>query len=392
MQNKKLIKYSCPFCKESNREVLYNYDISIKTLGDTSVTLVICLSCYFVFNSPRPTLKEINKHYQEDSSGAVYRENLEGSRSFKLDLRRSKFIEKYCTDLKKGNFLDVGCGQGSLLKKLNIPQLKKFGLDPIQNTSKDDTESIVFINGFIETYNVDLDKKYDVISCISSLEHYYNPDTVLNKFKQLLVLDGILILEIPDTLNPKAQLAEFFSFEHLSHFTKDSLTRILNFYNFDIIEFDKNVSIPNIRVAARKKNNTIYKKVKKSEKLIIKDTFNKYIETKKSEINRLGKVIYPIIEDCKINKKKILIYGAGDHTIHLFEHFKIENYVTKYVDSDPKKWGKKFRGKKIIKPSEIKNETLANIIISSHDYETEIFNTININNPNQLGITCLYNR
>lgn len=94
----------------------------------------------------------------------------------------------------------------------------------------------------------------------------------------------------------------------------------------------------------------------------------------------------------KLIKKKILIYGAGDHTIHLFEHFKIENYVTNYVDSDPKKWGKKFRGKKILKPSEIKNETLANIIISSHDYETEIFNTININNPNQLGVSCLYNR
>ena len=364
MQNKKLIKYSCPFCKDSNIEALYHYDISTKTLGDTSVTLVICLSCYFVFNSPRPSLEEINKHYQQDSPGAVYRENLDGSRSFKLDLERSKFIEKYCTDLKKGNFLDVGCGQGSLLKKLNIPQLKKFGLDPIQNTSKDDNSSIVFINGFIETYNVDLDKKYDMISCISSLEHYYNSDTVLNKFKQLLVLDGILILEIPDTLNPKAQLAEFFSFEHLSHFTKNSLTRILNLYDFDIIEFDKNVSIPNIRVAARKKNNIIHKKVKKSEKLIIKDTFNKYIETKKLEINRLGKLIYPIIE----------------------------KYVIKYIDSDPKKWGKKFRDKKILKPSEIKNETLANIIISSHDYESEIFNTNNINNPNQLGITCLYNR
>jgi 2-polyprenyl-3-methyl-5-hydroxy-6-metoxy-1,4-benzoquinol methylase len=66
----------------------------------------------------------------------------------------------------------------------------------------------------------DLDKKYDAISCISSLEHYYNPNIVLNKFKNLLILDGILILEVPDTLNPKAQLAEFFSFEHLSHFTK----------------------------------------------------------------------------------------------------------------------------------------------------------------------------
>jgi 2-polyprenyl-3-methyl-5-hydroxy-6-metoxy-1,4-benzoquinol methylase len=392
MLNNKLIEYSCPFCKKNNKEVLYQYDICTKTLGDTSVTLVICLSCYFVFNSPRPSLEEINKHYQEDSSGAVYRENLEGSRSFTLDLERSEFIEKNCSNLEKGNFLDVGCGQGSLLKKLKIPQLKKFGLDPIQNTSNDPNDSIVFINGFIETYKVDADKKYDVITCISSLEHYYNPDIVFNKLKKLLVFNGILILEIPDTLNPKAQLAEFFSFEHLSHFTKKSLTRTLNFYGFEVIEFDKNVSIPNIRVVAKKIKNTVYKKAQKSEKSLIKDTINTYIKTKKLEIDRLSSVINPIIDDCKMNKKKVLIYGAGDHTIHLFLHFELENYVSSYIDSDPKKWGKKFRGKKILKPSDIKYETLVNIIISSHDYEAEILNTININNLNQLGVTCLYNK
>lgn len=391
MVNNKLIDYPCPFCKETgiSKEVLYQYKVYTETLGKTTVTIVICLSCHFVFNSPRLSSKEIDKHYLQNSSGAIFRQDVKGSRIFTLDLERTKFIEKICGNLDKGNFLDVGCGQGSLLKKLKLPHLKKYGMDPIKNSSDNFKDKIFYIQEFIENYKEGLET-FDVISCISSLEHYYNPKIVFDKFKNLLMSDGILFIEVPDTLNPKAQLAEFFSFEHLSHFTKVSLTRILNLHGFDVIEFDKNLSIPNIRVAAKKIKKNIYKKVKENEFLQIKNTFNKYINSKKLEIERMDRLINLIIDDCKLNKKKILIYGAGDHTIHLFQHFKIEKYVSYYVDSDPKKWGKTFRGKKILKPSDINKINLVNILISSHAYENEIFDTISKNNINQLGVTCLY--
>ncbi|MDB9741093.1 methyltransferase domain-containing protein [Candidatus Pelagibacter ubique] len=392
MSVNKLIDYFCPSCGEDNKEVLYQYRIYKKGSGENLVTLVICLSCNFIFNSPRPSLKEIYKHYKNDSSGAVYSENSDGSRTFVLNLERSEFIEKHCSNLKKGNFLDIGCGQGSLLKKLKIPQLKKHGLDPIHDSSNIPNDEIIFIGAFIEDYEPDIDKKYNAISCISSLEHYYNPNIFFKKLENLIDLNGVLILEVPDTLRPKIQLAEFFSFEHFSHFTKASLTRMLNFYCFDVIEFDKKVSIPNIRVAAKKIKNTKNTIIQKSEKLLIKETFNTYVKNRKLEIQKLGSIINPTIACCKKNKKNILIYGAGYHTMQLFMHFDLEKYVSNYIDGDPKKWGKIFRGKKIFKPSDIRLITQSHIIISSHDYEAEILNTIKINNPNSLEVTCLYNR
>jgi len=391
MIDAKLTEFLCPFCKGDNKEILYQYKTYAgKVLGNTQVTLVMCSSCSFVYNSPRPSHLAINKHYQEASSGAVYREVYAGSRSSTLDLERSAFIERHTSSLEKGRFIDIGCGQGSLLKKLIMPQLKKFGLDPIQNTSKNLDDSVVFINGYIESYKAPIDEKFEVVSCISSLEHYYHPEIVLEKFNNLLVMNGILILEVPDTLKPKGQLAEFFSFEHLSHFTEKSLTRMFNLYGFEIIEFDSNVSIPNLRVSARKIESNYFIKAQENEKLLLKETIDKYIRAKQFEIDRMDLILNPIISDCEINKKILLIYGAGDHTVHLFEHFALETYVSNYIDSDSKKWGTIFREKEVIQPDDIRNISDAIILISSHDYEDEILNTVILNNSNLLEVICLY--
>ena len=105
----------------------------------------------------------------------------------------------------------------------------------------------------------------------------------------------------------------------------------------------------------------------------------------------MGTILNPLITDCKLNNHQLLVYGAGDHSVHLFSHFLLENHVINYVDSDPKKWGTMFRGKLVLEPHAIGDITDATVIISSHDYQDEIINTINNHNSNYLPVICLYN-
>jgi len=392
MNKNKMTDYSCPLCLERSNEVLYEYNTYAgPVLGDTTVTLVMCSSCAFVYNTPRPTHEAISRHYQESSSGAVFHEIHAGSRHSILDLERSSFIERYSDNYDSGKFIDIGCGQGSLLRKLNLPNLKKYGLDPIQNSDNDGNNPVNFINGFIETYDVNHRDKFDIVSCISSLEHFYSPDIVLDKFHEMLNPDGMLFLEIPDSLSPKSQLAEFFSFEHLSHFTEASLTKMLNLHGFEVIEFDKNVSIPNLRVVAKRAGISELKKVENNERLLLKATISNYKYSKEKIIEEMASLLEPLMADCEANNKCILIYGAGDHSVHLFSHFNLEKLVSHYIDSDPKKWGTTFRGKTVLQPNEIADMTENSIVISSHDYEDEILGTINKCNVNSLPVVRLYN-
>ena len=115
----KLVSFCCPFCGDDSAQVLYSYDTYAgPVLGDLSVTLVTCLSCNFVYNSPRPVAPKINQHYESASSGAVFHESHDGSRYSKLDIERTVFIEKHSALISQGKCIDVGCGQGSLLRKL----------------------------------------------------------------------------------------------------------------------------------------------------------------------------------------------------------------------------------------------------------------------------------
>ena len=81
-------------------------------------------------------------------------------------------------------------------------------------------------------------------------------------------------------------------------------------------------------------------------------------------------------------KKVLAIYGAGIHTHYLFNIIDNKNAIKFVFDSDLKKKGKIFNKYKIKHYKEIKNHKVDVIIISSVNFEDEIYRhlkQININ-------------
>ena len=75
-------------------------------------------------------------------------------------------------------------------------------------------------------------------------------------------------------------------------------------------------------------------------------------------------------------KFTIAVYGAGAHTIELASIFNIRKYVKFYIDGDPRKNGSDFLGRQIIAPSEIKENNVDAVLISSGRFQTEMMSLI----------------
>lgn len=75
----------------------------------------------------------------------------------------------------KGTLLDVGCGEGLMIKELRNLGWNAFGFDADPTKIEEGISEL----GYMETYDYN---KYDYITCIHALEHTPDPKGVMEKF------------------------------------------------------------------------------------------------------------------------------------------------------------------------------------------------------------------
>ncbi|MBW1613125.1 MAG: hypothetical protein JRJ57_03950 [Deltaproteobacteria bacterium] len=121
----------CPLCGSKNYKEAYSrFHYVDDDMGHVKITNVICVKCGFMYMNPRFKEEALNIHYCKDSSGDVYHETYSDSRHGVLTTERKNFIGRYLTNVTPGNYLDIGCGQGDLLRNLDLASWKKYGLEP----------------------------------------------------------------------------------------------------------------------------------------------------------------------------------------------------------------------------------------------------------------------
>ena len=129
------------------------------------------------------------------------------------------------------SLLDVGCGNGDLLKAL--PQtMQRFGMDVDQQVLNDAAQrspDITFKGCDFDGLN-DLPQS-DVITLFHVLEHLANPGDFLKRLRQLARAGAALVVEVP-VIDRAAETQDrdivgFFTIQHLTHFSKISLENLL---------------------------------------------------------------------------------------------------------------------------------------------------------------------
>jgi SAM-dependent methyltransferase len=141
------------------------------------------------------------------------------------------------------SLIDVGCGDGRFLRELatEYPSVDTLGIDYSER-------SIAMARGMnpdlnykvINLISEDINKKFDIATCIEVLEHISPDDisTFISQIANLVINDGYLILTVPHKNKPVRN-------KHYQHFSLKDLESLLA-PQFDIIEcipFDKQSKI-----------------------------------------------------------------------------------------------------------------------------------------------------
>ncbi len=374
----------CPVCNSNNKLKLSKMSKQTGYLNKkVDVTLNICRSCSFVFQSPRVSQKYLDKYYKnsKNSSGQTFFFKDDKSYKYGLNRKRVEFLNKIVKNEKKKKILEIGA---STTDFLNLLSKKKYDLYAVEPSKQKINKKIKFFNQTFEKIN--FKNKFDVIACFHTLEHIFDINVFLSKILKIIKDKGYLFLEIPNSLKMGFMTIEdYYPFEHMSYFNYENLKIFLSKYGFKKFKIDKKDKV-NLRVIARFEkgnvNNYFNKSLaKKNTKLFIKG-YNNYQTTNIKNTKKIKKRINKIIGNSIYKKEVLAIYGAGVHTHYLFNIIDNKNAIKFVFDSDLKKKGKIFNKYKIKHYKEIKNHKVDVIIISSVNFEDEIYRhlkQININ-------------
>lgn len=210
--------------------------------------LVKCTECGLIYLNPRPDEEEILKFYPpwyharaENNVAEIEKSEIWGIPWREAMAKKAEPILKYKTN---GRILDIGCGDGSLLKYLKEKGWEAYGLDFQEASARYARENLKLnvSTGRVEEIAFP-EESFDIIILFHVLEHLDDPSNVLKKVKTLLKKDGYLLIEVPNIESFESRLfrSKWVGISaplHLYHFSRKSLKSMLEKCGYETIEVE----------------------------------------------------------------------------------------------------------------------------------------------------------
>lgn len=149
----------------------------------------------------------------------------------------SNIINKF---IRKGSVLDIGCNKGDYLLSLNGEwNLEGIELSaPLARIAERRTAGIVHAKP-IEDFKSET--QYNLITSYAVIEHLYSPESFVRKCCEFLTIGGYLVLMTGDRTSRQAlSMGDcwplYFSPDHVSFFSSDSIRYLLAINNMEICD------------------------------------------------------------------------------------------------------------------------------------------------------------
>lgn len=208
-------------------EICGNIANQSEVFGRSTLNCNLCQ--YFKTIDNEKNSKELKEKYKGDFWSQEKLEDMiktnfsnKQGRDYKL-AQESMF--EYCKKfiLPKGSILEIGVGTGVHLLNFDKLGYQVTGIEPDPVSTEFLNKTLKngrCINGYIEDLN--FEKKFDVIFLYHVIEHIEHPISMLEKCKDILKDNGVIIIAVPDCENPATLEKSVSNPFHISHFSKKS--------------------------------------------------------------------------------------------------------------------------------------------------------------------------
>ncbi|MDP2900397.1 MAG: class I SAM-dependent methyltransferase [Candidatus Bathyarchaeota archaeon] len=217
---------NCILCGSPERDLL---------IRQGEWTVYRCGACGLGFLDPRPDANELGDLYRDGYFDDQYGHCLTfGSPEMKKRLLQESHRIRFFTRVKQsGKVLDIGCGMGYFLLACRDAGYDVEGMDISQNSAayvRGELEIPVVV-GTIDGFDYP-PESFDVITMWHFLEHTPDPRPYLQKARQWLKRDGVLVVDVPNYGGTDARKtwARWKGWQlpyHLYHYTPETLRRLL---------------------------------------------------------------------------------------------------------------------------------------------------------------------
>lgn len=237
----------CYLCgDDSGRHFTYAWDDLTGKPG--RFQFVICDHCGLVYQNPRIVLSKIPDYYDDEYIAhrkkkdwgiltPLYNRAMESH-----DRRKLRLIERYVSLTLGDSVIDVGCGAGTFLQKINeVSSAAVTGVDFKDLSSLPGFDQIDFRCGLF--YELDLSSQiFDLVTMWHFLEHDYDPCRTLETAKRILKKDGFLVIEVPrlDSLTFKLYRERWPGLQAPQHtvlYSKRSLLQMMERAGFIVTDY-----------------------------------------------------------------------------------------------------------------------------------------------------------
>ena len=274
---------------------------------------------------------------------------------------------------------DVGCFDGGLLQAFPNAVMR-IGVDvdepAVQRAEEADPDGLYFV---ADLASFEAPRSPSLFTMFHVLEHVENPIELLASLKLQSNNDSLLILEVPIIeLVATEYVGGFFTPQHLTHFSRRTLTAVLQQSGWHIVEWDEQESYNGCRVVVCPSTGT----TARDPELLVE-----------AGVEKTGdlEVMYRILAEWNRHSagqverlrplhgsEHVVIWGAGMHTETLQSRFGLLHAfdVAKWsiVDSDSLKIGTTWRGIGVKSPVALQtvdwNDSL--LLVSSHGSQDAI--------------------